>query len=267
MIRKLRPRSLYDVLATLAFFGVLAGGTAYAADTIFSGDIVDGEVKTRDLAAAGVTTAKLATDAVTSNRVKDNALTGADISEATLNLGAITVPAVRATSPDNPYTFDGECYHYGADVQLASATVLRFAGEDYDVGGNDADGLHTDAPDCDASTSRLTAPKAGIYLITGMARWGGEDNNCTGCEYGIRELEIRQDGSTVLARDTVPAAVVAGGFQIENHTPNQIVTTVAKLPAGGYVELLARHNHASSTVQVVDINQSHFTMTFLGRAP
>ena len=52
MIRKLRPRSLYDVLATLAFFGVLAGGTAYAANTVFSADIVNGEVKTADLGPA-----------------------------------------------------------------------------------------------------------------------------------------------------------------------------------------------------------------------
>ena len=50
MIRRLRPRSLYDVLAALASLGVVAGGTAYAANTVFSTDIVDGQVKTVDLA-------------------------------------------------------------------------------------------------------------------------------------------------------------------------------------------------------------------------
>ena len=49
MLRKLRPRSVYDVMAAIACFGVLAGGTAYAANTIRSSDIVDNEVITTDV--------------------------------------------------------------------------------------------------------------------------------------------------------------------------------------------------------------------------
>ena len=62
----------------LALFLVLAGGTAYAADTVFSTDIVDGEVKHSDLAGNAVTStniyngsvlsAEIATDAVNSSR-------------------------------------------------------------------------------------------------------------------------------------------------------------------------------------------------------
>ena len=39
MLRKLRPRSAYDVMAALAFLAAVAGGTAYAAATIGPGDI------------------------------------------------------------------------------------------------------------------------------------------------------------------------------------------------------------------------------------
>lgn len=49
MLSKLRPRSLYDVLAAVAFFVALASGTAYAANTIRTGDIVDNEVFTTDV--------------------------------------------------------------------------------------------------------------------------------------------------------------------------------------------------------------------------
>jgi hypothetical protein len=93
------------VVSTLALVVALGTGGAYAANTVFSGDIVDGEVKTPDLGATAVTEAKLAggavangklkNDAVTSGKVlnetllgadvKDNALKGADIDESTLS--------------------------------------------------------------------------------------------------------------------------------------------------------------------------------------
>ena len=81
MIRRLRPRSLYDVLAALAFFGVVAGGTAYAANTVLSGDIVDGEVKTADLASAAVTNAKLADNSVGKPKISAGAVENGKIAD------------------------------------------------------------------------------------------------------------------------------------------------------------------------------------------
>jgi hypothetical protein len=96
---------------------VLTGGVAYAANTVASSDIIDGEVKTQDLAAnavnsskisdgqvteadigqGAVATAELKNDAVTSQKVLNdtlvgndvaaNTLKGADIDEATLDIG------------------------------------------------------------------------------------------------------------------------------------------------------------------------------------
>ena len=297
MIRTATAHLRSQWMGALALFLVLTGGTAMAVDgslpgqnTVGSADIINGEVSNADLGADSIASGKildrqvknqdLGLGASSSNTiadggiqgidVKDNTLKGADIDESSLNLpgggGSGVKPAVRATSPDNPNTFDGGCYHYGADVQNSAATVLLFAAEDYDIGGNGADGLHPDAPDCDPITARLRAPTTGIYLITGMARWQGEDNNCSNCEYGFREISIRKDGATTLARETEPATVVAGGTDIENNPTSQTVTTVAKLGANSYVELLAKHNHASSLLQRVDINESHFTMTWLGPA-
>jgi hypothetical protein len=85
-------------MGALALFIVLAAGTAQAADTVFSTDIVDGQVKTVDLAAAAVTSDRIAAGAITTDKIKDGAiqgrdvldnnLKGADIDESTLsNIG------------------------------------------------------------------------------------------------------------------------------------------------------------------------------------
>jgi hypothetical protein len=108
-MRRFRAHLTYaNVMVTLLAFVVFAGGAAYAANTVFSSDIVDGEVKTNDLAASAVASGKIADQQVknqdlglgasSSNTiadggvqgidVKDNTLKGADIDESTLsNIG------------------------------------------------------------------------------------------------------------------------------------------------------------------------------------
>jgi hypothetical protein len=109
MLARLRAHLTYaNVMSTIAVFVAVSTGGAYAANTIFSTDIVDGEVKTPDLAGeavtapklkpSAVTTDRIAGGAVTTDRVKDNnlggrdvldnSLKGADIDESTLtNIG------------------------------------------------------------------------------------------------------------------------------------------------------------------------------------
>ena len=84
MIRRLRPRSLYDVLATLAFFGVLTGGVAYAANTIGSSDIIDESILSRDVKNGQLGTPDLAADAVRTGQVLNESLTGHDIQNNTI---------------------------------------------------------------------------------------------------------------------------------------------------------------------------------------
>lgn len=94
MLSQLRPRSIYDVMAVIAMVAALGTGTAYAANTVFSADIVDGEVKNPDLGPDAVTSAKilnanvalsdLAPNSVSGAKVFNNSLTGDDIKESTL---------------------------------------------------------------------------------------------------------------------------------------------------------------------------------------
>ena len=86
-MRGLRSHLTYaNVISTLCLILVLGGGAAYAANTVFSSDIVDGEVRNRDLAANSVQSGKVANDN----------LTGTDIDESSLqNVNAGTVSGLQ----------------------------------------------------------------------------------------------------------------------------------------------------------------------------
>lgn len=103
--RRLAAHARQHVVAYLALFLALGGGSAYAANTIGSADVIDesllsvdlknGQVKGTDLAndavqsskiaAANVTASDLAADAVNSAKVATNTLTGADVDESQLD--------------------------------------------------------------------------------------------------------------------------------------------------------------------------------------
>jgi hypothetical protein len=128
MLRKLLPRSIYDVMAAIACFGVLAGGTAYAANTVFSTDIVDGEVKSVDIG----------NNEIGSGDVKDNTINtfdvhsflGVDVVDGTLedqDVGQATLVNFVATigqmPPDgcNTIPLDGV---FGPDVEATGDHLL-----------------------------------------------------------------------------------------------------------------------------------------------
>jgi hypothetical protein len=77
---KLRKHLTYaNVISTLCLFLLLGGGAAYAADTILSSDIKDGEVKTQDLANSAVNNTKIANSAVNAGKVQDGTLQEVDL--------------------------------------------------------------------------------------------------------------------------------------------------------------------------------------------
>ena len=90
-MRGIRSRLTYaNVVSTVALFLVLTGGVAYAADTIFSADIVDGEVKAEDIATAAVRTQELGTNQIRSADVRDDTLAGGGLTGADIALNTLT---------------------------------------------------------------------------------------------------------------------------------------------------------------------------------
>ena len=95
MGRRIRGRLTYaNVIATLALFLVLTGGTAAAlkgSNTVFSDDIVNDQVSSADvrddsLNGGGLTAADLRPASVGGPEIKDNAIKGIDVDESTLGL-------------------------------------------------------------------------------------------------------------------------------------------------------------------------------------
>jgi hypothetical protein len=87
MLRKLRPRSAYDVMAAIAFFIAVAGGSAYAAATIGSPDIKNDAVLSRHLAKGAVNNDDLRAGAVGTGKVIDGSLLNRDFKAGQLPSG------------------------------------------------------------------------------------------------------------------------------------------------------------------------------------
>jgi hypothetical protein len=109
---KIKTRLTFaNVASALALFFALGTAGAYAANTVFSTDIVNGEVKSVDIGNGAVAAVDLATDSVTtdeiagetvrSSDVLNGSLSGADIDEGTLG------PVPSATQATNSARLGG----------------------------------------------------------------------------------------------------------------------------------------------------------------
>jgi hypothetical protein len=76
MTRLRRGLTFANVCSFLALAIAISTGGAYAADTVFSTDIVDGEVKTPDIASSAVDSSKVATNSLTAVDIRGGQSTG-----------------------------------------------------------------------------------------------------------------------------------------------------------------------------------------------
>jgi hypothetical protein len=90
MLAKLFAHLRQQWMGALALFLVIAGSTAYAANTIFSTDIVDGEVKAADIGTAAVQTAEVGNNQIRSADVRDDNLAGGGLTTADIANESLT---------------------------------------------------------------------------------------------------------------------------------------------------------------------------------
>jgi len=143
-----------------------------------------------------------------------------------------------------PTTPDGARVYNSAPINIPSGvdTKLTFDTERYDNGG-----LH----DPGANPGRLTAQKAGTYVIVGMVDFAAIS------ALGFRGSTILLNGGTSLARSTWTPRLTASNAGV--------VTTVYHLAANDYVELQVYQDSGITVSCIVTPNLSpEFAMQWLG---
>ena len=131
--------SYSNVISSLCLFLLLGGGTAYAlngSNTVFSDDIVNGEVKEGDLATSAVTSGKildhqvknvdLSNGASSSNTIADGGIQGIDVKNETLTGTQIDESSLDGTAIGG-VTPDSEVHSSGrvavADADTGGTTI------------------------------------------------------------------------------------------------------------------------------------------------
>lgn len=187
-------------MGALALFLVLTSGVAYAANTIVSADIVDGEVRSVDIGNSQVRSVDLAPDSVGQSELIETAFASPDIAPTAAG-GAfeIAADAVQTTEIS-----DGTIR--GADVTDNSIAALDIAdggvrseelGPIYERMGNQVFPDGGNGQNGDWGTGKSTASCfPGDELISAYAVWHGAE---PGEELAISSLNMNPDTETAVA--------------------------------------------------------------------
>jgi hypothetical protein len=121
MSARIRHHIRSNVIGYIAIFLFAVGGTAYAthpggANTISSGDILNGEVKSGDIGDGEVRAAEVASDSLGSNKIADGSVKNADLSIGASSSNTIADGGVQSVDvKDDTLT--------GADVAEAGLRI------------------------------------------------------------------------------------------------------------------------------------------------
>ncbi len=126
-MRRMRSHLTYaNVMVTLLAFGALTGGVAYAANTIGSSDIINGEVRSVDIG----------NNQVQSVDVRDDTLSGGGLSAEDLRPGSVANDEIRAGAiPD--HLEDPIIVSSGSNTTTAKEVLVpcEFGGDNVTGGG------------------------------------------------------------------------------------------------------------------------------------
>ena len=132
-MNRFRPRLSYaNVVSTLCLVLVVGGGVAYAANTVGSDDIINGQVKSADIGTGQVRSIDVGNDNLTGDDVQDNSLTtndvntgslfGSDIFDGTLTSADIGTSAVASSEVANGSLVSADIATHGIDQSRIDGT-------------------------------------------------------------------------------------------------------------------------------------------------
>jgi hypothetical protein len=169
MLARLRLHLTFaNVCSFLALFVALSTGAAYAANTVFSTDIVNGEVKTDDLSNAtppgelgpqGITGEKIETGAITAAKIASGAVDGSKIADGGVTGADVAGDAITGAKVANDSLTLADLR--GADVSGAEINVKKGGAptggcKDFDV----------PAPGASPGETVMITPQAGLPAAT-----------------------------------------------------------------------------------------------------
>jgi len=200
-----------NVCSALALFVAVAGGTAYAANTIGSSDVINESLRSEDIKNGEVKTSDLANNAVDTNKILDGGVKAADLGANSVVTTKIGPGEVKNSDlGDNSITSDkiAQGAVTSDDVQNNALTGTDIDESTLDVG---AAALPTavagqgacsadDGSDTTCATATVKLPRPGRLAVTASGLWftfafddstgAGSDADSTTLVDGLCHLEV-----------------------------------------------------------------------------
>jgi len=198
MFRRIRRGLTFaNVCSFLALTIALGTGGAYAADTVFSSDIVDGEVRNPDLHDYAVTSQKVLGGAVTSSKLHDGAVTAPKLAPDSVGSDAIANDAVQATEIADSSIDSGEIVDnslFASDLAPSSVGSSEIATDA--VGSSEV-----------ANESLTLADTAGAATNGSISLSGIPNGRCTQVTFNVGGAQV-DDSPIVTTRAAIQNGVV-----------------------------------------------------------
>jgi hypothetical protein len=256
MNRIRRHLTYANVMATLAVFLVLGGGTAIASYVVSSNSQVGPDTVSGHKPPAGnhaniikssINSQDLSTSSVGSPQLKLGA-----VNQLALHKGAVTSPKIAggAVSTAQIGKIPQARVEFTAAQSIVNNTDVVLS---FDVARYDNDGLFG------IPHNRLTAPVAGVYAITAGVNWevsgSGDDRSISICKNDTTADCPFVSPSLLLASDTRTPSATDGA---------QSVSTQAKLNAGDFIDVGVFQN-SGGTLHAEAGPWTNLTMTWVGK--
>ena len=251
MLRHVRRHlSFANVASFLALAIAVGTGSAYAANTVFSTDIVDGEVKSADIAGAAVTNSKLGPNSIGSGKILDATVAHADLANDSVNSANVLNESLTSSDLATDSVNATEVANNSIDSgEIASDSLLASDLAGASVGASELQDAAVGAAEL-ASNAVSGAKVAGNSLTT--ADIAGADVNGGGISVPTgyvpngrcRQLDASVGGATA------GEAVV---FSIKAALQDGIVIYGQRVPSAGHVMFSVCNFSGTTQAAISDI--------------